>query len=56
MKTYVVLYVSTKEKKEYVMDEDEYSIFKKLPYKRAMNYLKVKDKQPTETKQQEQSQ
>jgi hypothetical protein len=46
---YVVLLRSLKWDKEYVMDEKEYYIFKNLPYKRAMNYLKELDKQPTDT-------
>lgn len=41
---YVVLLRSIKWDKEYIMDEEDYYIFKNLPYRRAMNYLKELDK------------
>jgi len=52
MTIYKVLIRSTKEDKEYTLNEDDYKMFKQLPYKRAMNFLKELDKQkllsPTE--------
>jgi len=40
-----VLIRSTKEDKEYTLNEDDYKMFKQLPYKRGMNFLKELDKQ-----------